>query len=152
MRSQPARKDATNRNLLRQSFIAYIFRSQRAREQESKREKRNKSKKARARERKSKNKRESKNKKARMQEWENARTRERARTSGEGILCSIWALFCPMKTPHREGIQLKQKISWQSTVEQCDITGDHFDTTVEQYDSPVEHCDTIVDNCDTTVQ
>jgi hypothetical protein len=34
--SYPARKDATNRNLLRQSFIAYIFRSQRAREQESK--------------------------------------------------------------------------------------------------------------------
>jgi hypothetical protein len=33
-RSRPARKDATNRNLLRQSFIAYIFRSQRAREQE----------------------------------------------------------------------------------------------------------------------
>ena len=33
-RSRPARKDATNRNLLRQSFIAYIFRSQSAREQE----------------------------------------------------------------------------------------------------------------------
>jgi hypothetical protein len=32
--SRPARKNATNRNLLRQSFIAYIFRSQRAREQE----------------------------------------------------------------------------------------------------------------------
>jgi hypothetical protein len=30
-RSRPARKNATNRNLLRQSFIAYIFRSQRAR-------------------------------------------------------------------------------------------------------------------------
>jgi hypothetical protein len=29
-----ARKNTTNRNLLRQSFIAYIFRSQRAREQE----------------------------------------------------------------------------------------------------------------------
>jgi hypothetical protein len=54
-------KNAANRNLLRQSFIAYIFRSQRAREQESKREKRNKNKKARARERKSKNKREKKN-------------------------------------------------------------------------------------------
>jgi hypothetical protein len=34
--SRPARKNAANRNLLRQSFIAYIFRSQRAREQESK--------------------------------------------------------------------------------------------------------------------
>jgi hypothetical protein len=33
--SRPARKNATSRNLLRQSFIAYIFRSQRAREQES---------------------------------------------------------------------------------------------------------------------
>ena len=43
------------------SFIAYIFRSQRAREQECKREKKNK----KARERKSKNKREKKNKKAR---------------------------------------------------------------------------------------
>jgi hypothetical protein len=45
-RSRPARKNATNRNLLRQNFIAYIFRSKsaraqeckRAREQESKRE------------------------------------------------------------------------------------------------------------------
>ena len=50
-RLRPARKDATNRNLLRQSFIAYIFRSQRARKQEckskSKREKKNKNKKAR---------------------------------------------------------------------------------------------------------
>jgi hypothetical protein len=36
-RSRPARKDATNRNLLRQSFIAYIFRSQREREQEQER-------------------------------------------------------------------------------------------------------------------
>jgi hypothetical protein len=43
--TRPARKDATNLNLLRQSFIAYIFRSQSAREQESKR----------ARERKKKN-------------------------------------------------------------------------------------------------
>jgi hypothetical protein len=34
--SRPARKDATNQNLLRQSFIAYIFRSQSAREQASK--------------------------------------------------------------------------------------------------------------------
>jgi hydroxylamine reductase (hybrid-cluster protein) len=55
--SRPARKNATNRNLLRQNFIAYIFRSKRARErkrtrtrkqerekeqeQESKREKKN---------------------------------------------------------------------------------------------------------------
>jgi hypothetical protein len=29
--SRPARKDATNQNLLRQSFIAYIFRSRSAR-------------------------------------------------------------------------------------------------------------------------
>ena len=36
--SRPARKDATNRNLLRQSFIAYIFRSQRARVQEREKE------------------------------------------------------------------------------------------------------------------
>jgi hypothetical protein len=34
--SRPARKDATNRNLLRQRFIAYIFRSQSARVQECK--------------------------------------------------------------------------------------------------------------------
>jgi hypothetical protein len=33
-RSLPARKNATNQNLLRQNFIAYIFRSQKAREQE----------------------------------------------------------------------------------------------------------------------
>jgi hypothetical protein len=32
--SRPARKNATNQNLLRQSFIAYIFRSKSAREQE----------------------------------------------------------------------------------------------------------------------
>jgi hypothetical protein len=32
----PARKDAANRNLLRQNFIAYIFRSKSAREQERK--------------------------------------------------------------------------------------------------------------------
>jgi hypothetical protein len=32
--SRPARKNATNRNLLRQNFIAYIFRSKSAREQE----------------------------------------------------------------------------------------------------------------------
>ena len=35
-RSRPARKNATNWNLLRQSFIAYIFRSKSAREQERK--------------------------------------------------------------------------------------------------------------------
>ena len=35
--SRPARKNATNRNLLRQSFIAYIFRSKKQEpEQESK--------------------------------------------------------------------------------------------------------------------
>jgi hypothetical protein len=33
-RSRPARKDAANQNLLRQNFIAYIFRSKSAREQE----------------------------------------------------------------------------------------------------------------------
>jgi hypothetical protein len=37
-RSRPARKNTANRNLLRQSFIAYIFRSQSARAQESKQE------------------------------------------------------------------------------------------------------------------
>jgi hydroxylamine reductase (hybrid-cluster protein) len=37
--SQPARKNTANRNLLRQNFIAYIFRSQRAREQEQEQEK-----------------------------------------------------------------------------------------------------------------
>ena len=36
--SRPARKDATNQNLLRQSFIAYIFRSQSAREQARKKQ------------------------------------------------------------------------------------------------------------------
>jgi hypothetical protein len=54
-RSRPARKNAANGNLLRQSFIAYIFRSQRAREQEREKEqeqenkKKNKNKKARER-------------------------------------------------------------------------------------------------------
>ena len=42
-RSRPARKDAANQNLLRRNFIAYIFRSQRAREQECKRESKSKS-------------------------------------------------------------------------------------------------------------
>jgi hypothetical protein len=37
-RSRPARKDAANQNLLRRNFIAYIFRSQRAREQEPEQE------------------------------------------------------------------------------------------------------------------
>ena len=52
--SRPARKDATNQNLLRQSFIAYIFRSQRAREQEARereKQEREKSKQERERER-----------------------------------------------------------------------------------------------------
>ena len=35
--SRPARKNAANQNLLRQSFIAYIFRSKSAREQEQER-------------------------------------------------------------------------------------------------------------------
>jgi hypothetical protein len=42
-RSRPARKDAANQNLLRQNFIAYIFRSKsaraKARESQRKREK-----------------------------------------------------------------------------------------------------------------
>jgi hypothetical protein len=62
--SRPARKNTANQNLLRQNFIAYIFRSQRAREPESQRarepesqrEKKNKNKKAREREQKSKRK------------------------------------------------------------------------------------------------
>ena len=37
--SRPARKDTTNQNLLRQNFIAYIFRSKRARERKRKQEK-----------------------------------------------------------------------------------------------------------------
>jgi hydroxylamine reductase (hybrid-cluster protein) len=55
-RSRPARKNATNRNLLRQNFIAYIFRSQSARErtrtrkQEQEGKKKNKNKKAREQE------------------------------------------------------------------------------------------------------
>jgi hypothetical protein len=68
-RSLPARKNATNRNLLRQSFIAYIFRSQRARQQESKRAR--ESKKARKRTRTRKQEKEQE------QEREKARTRER---------------------------------------------------------------------------
>jgi hypothetical protein len=62
--SRPARKNTANRNLLRQSFIAYIFRSQRAREQECKREKqepeqeKEQEQESKRRERKSKNKRE----------------------------------------------------------------------------------------------
>jgi hypothetical protein len=54
--ARPARKDATNRNLLRQSFIAYIFRSQRAREQESKSAREQESKRAREQESKSEGK------------------------------------------------------------------------------------------------
>ena len=66
--ARPARKNTTNRNLLRQSFIAYIFRSQRAREQEQESKKKNKNKKAREREQESKSKREkkSKNKREKM--------------------------------------------------------------------------------------
>jgi hypothetical protein len=67
--SRPARKNATNLNLLRQNFIAYIFRSKSAREQESKR----------AREQESKRARERKGTRTRKQEQERekARTRER---------------------------------------------------------------------------
>jgi flagellar biosynthesis GTPase FlhF len=87
--TRPARKNATNQNLLRQNFIAYIFRSQSARVQESKskkarertrtrkqekeQEQESKSKNKKARERESKNKREKKQE----QEREKARTRER---------------------------------------------------------------------------
>jgi hypothetical protein len=46
--SRPARKDATNQNLLRQSFIAYIFRSQSARSKRA-RSKRARSKRERKR-------------------------------------------------------------------------------------------------------
>jgi hypothetical protein len=59
--SQPARKDATNRNLLRQSFIAYIFRSQRAREQEQEQE----------RARKQEKEQEQESKREREKEWQN---------------------------------------------------------------------------------
>jgi hypothetical protein len=67
--SRPARKDATNQNLLRQSFIAYIFRSQRAREQESGQE--------RERKQEKEQEQESKREKKQEQEREKARTRER---------------------------------------------------------------------------
>jgi hypothetical protein len=64
---RPARKNAANRNLLRQNFIAYIFRSKRAR--------------VRARERKKARKRTRTRKQERArkqeQEREKARTRER---------------------------------------------------------------------------
>ena len=50
--SRPARKNTTNQNLLRQNFIAYIFRSQRTREQVQESKKKNKNKKARERTRK----------------------------------------------------------------------------------------------------
>jgi hypothetical protein len=65
--SRPARKNATNRNLLRQSFIAYIFRSQRARVQECKRAR------AKAREQECKREKKNKNKKAREREQESKR-------------------------------------------------------------------------------
>ena len=57
--TQPARKNAANRNLLRQSFIAYIFRSQRAREQEQEKEQEQESKSKR--EKKQEQERERKN-------------------------------------------------------------------------------------------
>ena len=83
--ARPARKNTTNRNLLRQSFIAYIFRSQRARARARKQEKEQEQESKRAREKKNKNKskkknkskRKNKNKKARARERKKARTRER---------------------------------------------------------------------------
>ena len=71
-RSRPARKDATNRNLLRQKLYCLHLQEQeskRAREQESK--KKNKNKKAREREQESKSKREKKQEQEREKEWQN---------------------------------------------------------------------------------
>jgi len=65
--ARPARKNATNRNLLRQNFIAYIFRSQRAREQEREKEQEQESK----REKKNKNKKARKRTRARERKWQN---------------------------------------------------------------------------------
>jgi hypothetical protein len=61
--SRPARKDAANQNLLRQNFIAYIFRSQRARArvQEKEQEK----------EQEQESKREKKQEQEREKEWQN---------------------------------------------------------------------------------
>jgi hypothetical protein len=73
--SRPARKNATNQNLLRQNFIAYIFRSKSAREQESKREKKNKNKKARERTRKQE--REKEQERESKKEKKNEKARER---------------------------------------------------------------------------
>ena len=70
-RSRPARKDATNRNLLRQSFIAYIFRSQSAREQESKSTRVQERKRARARARESKKARKRTRTRKQEREWQN---------------------------------------------------------------------------------
>jgi hypothetical protein len=64
-RSRPVRKNAANRNLLRQSFIAYIFRSKSARVQECKREREQESKK------KNKNKKARERKQEREKEWQN---------------------------------------------------------------------------------
>ena len=81
--SRPARKDATNQNLLRQSFIAYIFRSQRAREQESK------SKKARKRTRTRKQERENKKARERKQEQERERESKNKREKKNGKTPSL---------------------------------------------------------------
>jgi hypothetical protein len=68
--SRPVRKNATNRNLLRQSFIAYIFRSKRAREQESKRGR----KRTRTRKQEKEQEQESKRKNKSKKEKKNGKT------------------------------------------------------------------------------
>jgi hypothetical protein len=61
--SRPARKNAANRNLLRQNFIAYIFRSKRAREQECKRAREQEQEQEKARKQEKEQEQESKRKK-----------------------------------------------------------------------------------------
>ena len=73
--SRPARKNATNRNLLRQNFIAYIFRSQRAREQESKKKNKNKKKQEREKEQEKEQEQESKSKREKKNKNKKARER-----------------------------------------------------------------------------
>ena len=70
--SRPARKNTTDQNLLRQSFIAYIFRSQRAREQEQEQE--------RARKQEKEQEQESKRERTRKQEQERESEKKNGKT------------------------------------------------------------------------
>jgi hypothetical protein len=66
--SRPARKNAANQNLLRQSFIAYIFRSKSAREQEQERAREQERERERTRKQE---RREKKQEQEREKKWQN---------------------------------------------------------------------------------